>query len=273
MSNKIDELKKKTEFTFNVAADFFDNPVLAYRNYFGTKTINNLRLSAGFNVLDAGCGAGAATFPAARAVGREGRVIGIDISDNLLVQAKRKAQKEGFKNIEFINMDMTKLDFEENMSEAVVAVLSIYFVDDMAKQIKDLFSLVKPNGKLAVTTWGPRIFEPFYSFWNNEVKRIRPDLYSSFNPWERIFTPDCVRNLLEDAGCTNVISLFEEKKQQIESPEDFWTLVLGSGFRWVVEQLTPDEKTEVNDNIINWATINNIKSIETNAIFAIARKE
>lgn len=273
MREKIDELKNKAEFIYNTAADYYDNPVLSYRNYFGTKTINNLKLSAGSNVLDAGCGAGAATIPLGRVVGSEGRVIGIDVSENLLKIARRKALDSGLNNIEFINMDMTHLDFEENSFEAVVAVFSIYFADDMEKLVKDLWRVIKPNGKLAITTWGTRIFEPFYTFWNNEVKRIRPELYSSFNPWERILTPDCVRSLLENAGCTNVISLREERKQNIKAPEDFWTLVLGSGFRGIIEQFSSEEKEEVNKNIINWALENNISSVETNVIYTIARKE
>ena len=273
MHYKIDELKDKTQFTYNSAADYFDSPVLNYRNYFGMKTINNLHLSPGSMILDVGCGTGAASFPASKITGNDGRVIGIDISENLLLKARQKARELGLKNIEFIKKDMVEMDFEENAFEAVLAVFSIYFVDDMVNHVNNLWKFIKPGGKLAVTTWGPRIFEPFYTFWNNEIKRIRPELYSSFNPWERILTPDCVRSLLEEAGCTNVISILEERKQSIKSPEDFWILVLGSGFRWISEQMLQEEKEEVYNNIIKWAIKNNVTSIETNVIYTIARKE
>lgn len=273
MQDKFEELKDITEFTYDTAADYFDNPVLAYRNYFGNKTICNLRLSSGSKILDVGCGTGASSLPAAKVVGIDGKVIGIDISEKLLKKANIKAHDYGLKNIEFIKKDMMDLDFEEESFDAVLAVFSIYFVDDMGKQVSDLWRLVKNGGKLALTTWGPRIFEPFYSFWNSEIKRIRPDIYTSFNPWERIRTPDCVRSLLEGAGCTNVISILEERKQPIKTPEDFWILVMGSGFRWIVEQLVAEERNEVYKNIVKWAKSNNVTEIETNVIYTIARKD
>jgi hypothetical protein len=71
-----------------------------------------------------------------------------------------------------------------------VCVFGIFFVSNMMSLVRELWRMVAPGGMLAVTTWGPRIFSPAYEVWNEEVRRIRPDLYAAFNPWDRITTPE-----------------------------------------------------------------------------------
>lgn len=58
----------------------------------------------------------------------------------------------------------------------------------------------------------------------------------------------------------------------MRSPEDWWTIVLGSGFRWTVDQLGHDMVEQVRSANLDAIRTNRIYSIETNAIFAVARK-
>jgi hypothetical protein len=43
-----------------------------------------------------------------------------------------------------------------------------------------------PGGTLAITTWGPRMFEPGSTVWRESLQKLQSNLYSDFNPWERI---------------------------------------------------------------------------------------
>src|SRR5262245_3451092 len=70
--------------------------------------------------------------------------------------------------------------------DAVVSVFSIFFVPDMEGLVRELWRMVRPGGKLAVTTWGPRFCEPAYSRWLIALGKERPDLVNAFNPWDRI---------------------------------------------------------------------------------------
>jgi hypothetical protein len=99
----------------------------------------------------------------------------------------------GLSNVEFRCADMTSLGYPDGRFDAVVSVFSIFFVPDMERLVRELWRMVRPGGKLAVTTWGPRIFEPAYSRWLAAIKRERPDLYSAFNPWDRITDVESVR--------------------------------------------------------------------------------
>jgi SAM-dependent methyltransferase len=111
-----------------------------------------------------------------------------------------KARANDLTNIEFQLADMTARGHPDGHFDAVVSVFSIFFVPDMEGLVRELWRMVRPGGKVAVTTWGPRIFEPAYSLWLAAIKQERPDLHSAFNPWDRITDVESVRRLLQDSG-------------------------------------------------------------------------
>src|SRR3954452_18854080 len=55
---------------------------------------------------------------------------------------------------------MENLGYSDDSFDAVVCVFAISFVPDMVKQVRELWRMVRPGGQLAITTWGPRMFEP-----------------------------------------------------------------------------------------------------------------
>ena len=183
MDDPLRQAKAKAAATYDAAADHFDDEPLAFWERIGKRTVERLALATGAEVLDVGCGTGASALPAAEAVGSKGSVVGVDLSAHLLDRALAKAKAHGLPNLEFRLADMTSLGYPNDHFDAVVSVFSIFFVPDMEGLIRELWRMVRPGGKLAVTTWGPRIFEPAYSRWRKVIKQERPDLYSAFNPW------------------------------------------------------------------------------------------
>jgi len=167
---------------------------------------------------------------------------------------------------------MTALGYPDGHFDAVVSVFSIFFVPDMEALVRELWRMVRPQGKLAVTTWGPRIFEPAYSRWLAAVKQERPDLHNAFNPWDRITNAASVRELLADGGVTDAVVTEEDGFQPLRSAEDWWIVALGSGLRWTIDQLGPEAAARVRADNVRWLSERKIQSIETNAIYAIATK-
>ena len=133
---------------------------------------------------------------------------------------------------------MLSMRFPVASFDAVVCVFGIFFVPDMAKAVSELWSRIRPGGKLAVTTWGPNFCEPANdAFWRS-IKDVRPDLYKGFNPWDRIDNPASLRKVLDEAGVASPKIIPENRLHPIKSAEDWWTIVLGSGYRGTIEQLT-----------------------------------
>jgi SAM-dependent methyltransferase len=221
-------------------------------------------------------------LPAAKAVGNRGKVIGVDLAENLLELAQQKAKALGSENIEFLKADMTELPFEPESFDAVIIVFGIFFVPDMVGQVRKLWDLVKPGGKLAVTTWGPRFFEPAYTEWKAVLSTVAPELVTDFNPWDRITTVGAVQRLIEDglAGADKergreIKVVAEECKHALSTAEDFWRIALGSGLRWVIEQLGESKAMLLKEMLLQRLTERRegpVRSIETNAIYGIAQK-
>jgi ubiquinone/menaquinone biosynthesis C-methylase UbiE len=262
----------RAAFTYNAAADFFDASPLSFWDYFGRRTIELASLSNGSRVLDVCCGSGASAIPAAEAVGPTGSVIGIDLANQLLKLARTKAIRRGFGNIEFEVGDMLSMRFPVASFDTVVCVFGIFFVRNMAKAVNELWNRVRPGGTLAVTTWGRNFCEPATKgFWCS-IKNVRPDLHKAFNPWDRIDNPESLRKILEEGGVASPNIIAENRLHAIKSPEDWWAIVLGSGYRGTVEQLTDAEREKIKEANLCFVREENISAVETNVLYAIATK-
>lgn len=264
-----DPAKIKAATTYNAAADHYD---VGFWDRYGRGTVARLHLSRGARILDVACGTGAAALPAAETVGPDGQVIAVDLAENPLRRGRAKASARGLTNIEFRLGDMTALGYPDRHFDAVICVFGVFFVPDMKALVAELWRMVKPSGKLAITTWGTRLFEPMYSRWNEAVRAERPDLSAAFNPWDRITEPRAVAQLLKEAGVADVKVVAEGGGQRLSTPEDWWTIVLGSGLRWTVEQLGPDAAERVKRDNLAWARNNGVDKVETNVIYAVGTK-
>src|SRR5829696_1083453 len=181
MSDPLAAAKLKAETAYNAAADYFDADPLGFWARYGRRTVERLRRGA--HVLDVCCGSGASALPAAQVVCPEGTVIAVDLAGDLLKLGQAKAQTAGLQCVEFRRGDMTGLGFPDRHFDAVVCVFGIFFVPDMESQVAELWRMVRLGGQLAITTWGARFWSPAYEIWLEAVRRVRPDLYSAFNPW------------------------------------------------------------------------------------------
>jgi len=269
-TDETEEAKAKATATYNAAADSFDEPALAFWNLIGQRTIERLRLKPGDRVLDVACGSGASAIPAAQSVGESGTVLGVDLAERLLELARAKARQLGLTNIRFQVGDMERSGCADENFDAVVCVFGIFFLPDMARAVRELWRMVRQGGQLAITTWGPRVFEPGASAFWEAVSRERRDLVRAFDPWTRIDSPAGLEELLRASGIENANITPESNLQELATPDDWWTIVLGTGYRSTIEQLDPAARERV--RIANLASLGNIQSIEVNALYAVAKK-
>ena len=272
MTGQSEEARITAANVYNAAADHFDDAPLGFWDRYGRKTVERLSLAAGASVLDVACGTGASALPAAETVGPDGRVLGVDLAENLLELARAKAAQRDLDNIEFQLGDMTDLGYPDGHFDAVVCVFAIFFVPDMESLVAELWRMVRPGGKLAVTTWGPDVLAPVYAVWLDAVKAERPDLHSAFNPWDRIVEPLAVLKLMQDGGVVDPEVVPEDGVQPIQSPEDFWTIALGTGLRGTIDAMGAEAAARVRDTVVNWTAENQVEAVGTNVIYAVGTK-
>ena len=267
-----DEAQARAAATYNAAADFYDDPANSFWDRFGRRAVERLHLAPGARVLDVSCGSGASAIPAAQAVGATGHVLGVDLAQRLLAIAREKANARGLRNIEFRVGDMLDLGPPAARFDAVVCVFGIFFVPDMAAALRELWRVVRPGGRLAVTTWGPDFFEPASTAFWNAVRDVAPELHKGFNPWDRICDPASLGQLFADAGIAQVETVAEAGEHAIASPEAWWAAVLGSGYRGTFEQLDARARDHVHAENLRFIREGGIVAVQANVVHAVALK-
>ena len=267
-----EESKAKAAATYNAAADRFDSPDNAFWGRFGRATIDRLKLRSGMHVLDVCAGSGASALPAAEVVGPSGRVVAVDISDGLLALLERKALARRLTNIEVQSRDLLTLDSMSETFDAVVCVFGIFFLAEMAEGVRQLWGRVRPGGQLAITTWGPETFEPMNGAFWSAVRHERPDLYRQFAPWDLITTPQALRRLLADGGIGDAVIEAEEATHPLPTPEAWWALVMGSGYRGTIDQLDDAAGERVKAANLGFMASRSIVEIAASVVYSRARK-
>lgn len=146
-------------------------------------------------VLDLGSGAGIDCFLAAKKVGATGKVIGVDMTPEMIALAKENAQKFNYSNVEFILGDIEHLPVDDNTVDIIISNCVINLVPDKAKAFSECHRVLKPGGRIAVSdivlegTLPPHLKESIDAYVSCIAGAIQKDEYIA---------------LLHKAGFTNV---------------------------------------------------------------------
>jgi SAM-dependent methyltransferase len=121
---------------------------------YGGELLAAAALRRGERVLDVGCGSGATTVAAARAVGGTGRATGLDVSEPLLAAARRRAEATaGAEAAEFVTADAQTFPFVPAGYDVLVSRFGLMLFDDPPAAFVNLARALRTGGRLAFVTW------------------------------------------------------------------------------------------------------------------------
>jgi ubiquinone/menaquinone biosynthesis C-methylase UbiE len=223
---------------FDRAAQTYDAIPFPFFTPFGGALVEYAGIRSGERVLDTGCGSGAVLVAAARA---GAAVVGVELSPAMAERARAAVPAA-----EVHVGDAARLDFPDTSFDVVLSGFVIFFIDDPTAALRDWRRVLRPVGRLAISTWGGP--DPRWSF-EREIRKpyielldrsFREQLGPGIKLLERFDEPGKVEAELRASG----FGAIEVVEHQIEfvfrSEQEWWDWNYSHAARMFFDALPPD---------------------------------
>lgn len=211
------------------------------------RMISLARLAGPERVLDVGTGTGIVALEAARALGAAGAVVGVDVSQGMLAEARARAAQAALGNLDFRRLDAEALDLPDRSFDAVTSLFALFHFSRPLAALREMRRVLRPDGRLVV---GVGCGPPPLS-WARVVGGVR-SVTGILREWRgrRLTAPRILEALVEERlpasskpeapllvhGAAEVLAMVREAgfagarwtwqghEAVVGSPEEFWEL-------------------------------------------------
>jgi ubiquinone/menaquinone biosynthesis C-methylase UbiE len=220
MSNfsSLSEQKKQTEANFDGIAAQYD--VLLFVKKCARRLIELAELPVGARVLDVGTGTGLVAMVAGQVAGPAGRVVGVDLSKEMLNSARQKIAAAGLSQVEFRQGDAEHLDLPDHSFDVVFFASTLFFVPDMKAALREAWRVLVPGGRVGFNGFGATFLNPVRQLWGERLRSYH--LATTPPPVERLADPAVCQQLLQEAGFSQAGVQTEQLGYYFSSPEQRW---------------------------------------------------
>ena len=155
----MDDLKRKAQIkqTFDTVAEGYGTTGMEFFHNAAAHLPRIFKLQGHEHLLDVAVGTGIAATAIAPHLPR-GKVIGIDLSEGMLAQARARAHSQALDNIELHSMDMQNIDFDNAYFDAANCSFGLFFLPDMLSLLQHIASKVKVGGQVVACSFYQTLF-------------------------------------------------------------------------------------------------------------------
>jgi ubiquinone/menaquinone biosynthesis C-methylase UbiE len=236
----------------------------------GDATVRAAGIRRGQTVADLCCGAGASAIPAAVATGPDGSVIGVDLAETLLTQGRRRARDLNLEWLRFVPVEIGKWAAGHGTRyDVVLCVHGVYFLPDMDAMAKKMIGMLRPGGRIAVTTWARQAIQPFGRLLDQTISEETRRTPPPKNAAGRIDTEQRLATWLAGLGLGDIAVY----RITLEVPLDHrraWQFVCGTGFRAMLAGLDEAARIRVRQNFLSALDRNAVSSLDATSLIGVA---
>jgi ubiquinone/menaquinone biosynthesis C-methylase UbiE len=259
MSKSEDEIRHDARMEWNAAAPGwkrYGKDMLKWMAPVSDQLIRSAGITSGQTILDVATGTGQPALTIAKKIiGPKGRVVGVDLSPEMLEVAEEEANYMGLTNIVFqVVKDESLSMFSDNTFDSVVCRNGLMFMPDPVKALKAFLRVLKPGGKASVTVWGSPDKSPVMAVVMKTIsKHVSPNLEKLLSTAAPQGTPggpfsipsvDMLRDYFLKAGFSDFnAEKIEVTVAETDTAEQFWQgMTEVTGFLVILLSKLPDEK-------------------------------
>ena len=211
------------------------------------------KVKPGMQVLDVACGTGEPAISIALLLKGTGLVVGTDISSAPLKIAAQRARERGLGNTRFQQADVHSLPFADGSFDRVTCRLGIMFFSDLARALREMRRVLKPDGRVTLLAWGP-MQQPYFESTVGAILRVVPGsaLPASGRQMFKFGEAGVLATALEEAGFCSI----EEEFRVVPwswpgTPEEVWDYFreVTIPFKPLIEAIPQAQRQKVNAEV------------------------
>ena len=234
--------KKAITQVFDLVATKYDNPSLRFFPLCADKLVDHAKIKPGQKVLDIATGTGVVAMAVAQCLDNDGHVQAIDLSENMLQQAKKKIEHANLNNVDFHVMDAEQLDFESNYFDVITCSYGLFFMPDMHTALKSWLRVLKPGGKIIFSSFAPSAFQPLTEIFMNNLTEY--DIAPPTPSWLQLAEEDLCKQILIDNGFEEAQVAQAQLGYHLAQFDNWWEVIQSAGYRGLYEQLPEEHRAE-----------------------------
>lgn len=222
------------------------------------RLVADARLHAGLKGLDLGSGTGYPALLGAQVVGATGSVVGMDLAEQMLAAAERKAKRLGLNNISFRTGDVTSLPFEPNSFDAITSRFCLMFLPEIPKAASEIARVLKPGSWVAAAVWSAPEKNPSIGLSMAAIKQVidlpQPD--PTAPGIFRLAKPGELAGLFQQSGLVDVTDQEFLAEWSYASADEYYTslMEIAAPVQNLMAKLTDAQKQDVKQRILQAAS-------------------
>jgi len=223
---------------FDRASSTYDAIGPQFFSFFGQKLVTFSGLRPGSSVLDIATGRGAIVFAAAQAAPLK-RIVGVDLSEAMVLQTKKDADARSSNHIEILRMDAENLDFSDGSFDYIFCGFALFFFPDPNRALMEISRVLKTGGALCVSSWTKTDDR---RKWLIELVKEHLPMEADFNEALRLLpkgfdNEEKISDAMRKVGLTPNKSCIKTMEISYKTAQEWWNAQYSHGIRSIFETI------------------------------------